>query len=118
MSFRSQECNSLAPEVLKRLALNARLVERIVKNGRRVRESIRIPPDRAPNEYLREARQKYALPPATRVQSGSLIQAKANSLPVEVRERLYGHLRIMAEMSPYPRAGGGAGSGPTAKGAN
>jgi hypothetical protein len=31
---------------------------------------------------------------------------------------LYGHLRILAEMSPYPRAGGGAGSGPTAKGAN
>jgi len=37
---------------------------------------------------------------------------------MEVRERLYGHLRIMAEMSPYPRAGGGADSGPTARGAN
>ncbi len=118
MSFRSTECNSLPPEVLRRQILSARLIERIVKNGRRVNESVRIPPYMSPQEFYREQRQRYALPPQTIVRGSPLVQGHASSLPMEVRERLYGHLRIMAEMSPYPRAGGGAGSGPTARGAN
>src|SRR5205807_2141557 len=74
-------------------------------------------PYMSPRQFYRERRELYPLPPQTFVKGSPLIQGHASSLPVEARERLCGHLRVMAEIGAYPRAGDPTG-GPTARGAN